>query len=78
MNQEKAESSNLSISIFSRTGGGGVARSTPSGLRPSTSYLTRRGTSGRDSDQATRFALDAFSCVFLSASGGLLESRGLT
>nr|DAN45218.1 MAG TPA: hypothetical protein [Caudoviricetes sp.] len=71
MNQEKAESSSLSISIFNQTGGRGVARSTPPGLRPSTSYLTRRDIFGRNSDQATRFALDAFSCVFLSASGGV-------
>nr|DAN47756.1 MAG TPA: hypothetical protein [Caudoviricetes sp.] len=33
--------------------------------------MTRRDIFGRDSDQATRFALDAFSCVFLSASGGV-------
>nr|DAK75682.1 MAG TPA: hypothetical protein [Caudoviricetes sp.] len=33
--------------------------------------MTRRGIFGRDSDQATRFAPDAFSCVFLSASGGV-------
>nr|DAQ36474.1 MAG TPA: hypothetical protein [Caudoviricetes sp.] len=71
MNQEKAESSNLSISIFSRTGGEGSRNRHPPGFRPSTSYLTRRGIFGRDSDQATRFALDAFSCVFLSASGGV-------
>nr|DAK47671.1 MAG TPA: hypothetical protein [Caudoviricetes sp.] len=44
---------------------------TPPWLRSSDSYLTRRGIFGRDSDQATRFALDAFSCVFLSASRGV-------
>nr|DAV58723.1 MAG TPA: hypothetical protein [Caudoviricetes sp.] len=78
MNQEKTESSNLSISIFSRTGGEGSHARHPPGfgrpprIRPRGIFSVGIRTRPRDS-HLTRFLVCSF-----PRREGLLESRGPT